>query len=672
MKKQITILMLLAFLGLSVNSAFAQFGGGDGSQANPYQISTVTHLAQLATDVNGGENYNDTYFILTANLDLNVAPYNSGTGWAPIGSFAENIYFAGNFNGNGKKVSNLFINDPELYSAGLFGVVRGGVVENLGMENVNITADSYVGGLTGNVYENSSIKNCYSTGNISGNNAVGGVAGSVGSASITDSHSTGTVSGESGVGGVAGNVFDASITNCYSTGNISVTNDIVGGVVGGVYDHTSITNCHSTGNISGNWGTGGVVGLMEYYSSITNCHSTGNISGDGSVSGVAGSVSSNCSIKNCYSKGDVSGNENVGGIAGSFGNDGSITDSYSTGNVSGTGDYVGGIVGSIAGNSSISNCYSTGNVSGNEYVGGVSGDINDGSSISNCAALNPSIKGNGIVGRITGNNSASTLTNNIAFDGILNKDVTTNWFNKGLTGKDGEDMTCEAINTNSTLGNRFTSPVWTTQKGKLPGLNGNTVAMPEHLRIPGMVYITTETLPNGNVGASYSATLTAAGDTPITWSIIANALPLGLTLNANTGVISGTPTTKGPFSFTVKVVNSVGDDTKNLSINIGDGVGIETITNYKLGITVYPNPTTGQLTIETSDMRYAICDIRLFDMMGRQIFIGQSEIGQSEIGQSEIGKSEIGKSEIQINLSHFPTGIYFLRVDGQTVKVIKN
>ena len=80
--------------------------------------------------------------------------------------------------------------------------------------------------------------------------------------------------------------------------------------------------------------------------------------------------------------------------------------------------------------------------------------------------------------------------------------------------------------------------------------------------------ITTSSLPNGRVGEAYSQTLTADGTTPITWSIENGDLPTELSLNKDTGEISGTPTAEGTASFTVKVENSAGSDTKELSITI--------------------------------------------------------------------------------------------------------
>jgi hypothetical protein len=68
------------------------------------------------------------------------------------------------------------------------------------------------------------------------------------------------------------------------------------------------------------------------------------------------------------------------------------------------------------------------------------------------------------------------------------------------------------------------------------------------------VKIETPSLPNGAVGVSYNATLTANGGTaPYNWSINKGTLPVGLSLDSDTGIISGMPTTGGDSTFTVKV-----------------------------------------------------------------------------------------------------------------------
>ena len=82
--------------------------------------------------------------------------------------------------------------------------------------------------------------------------------------------------------------------------------------------------------------------------------------------------------------------------------------------------------------------------------------------------------------------------------------------------------------------------------------------------------ITTESLPNGTVGTAYSQTLAATGSDTITWSINSGSLPDGLSLNSDTGEITGTPTTANSYSFTVKAENAYGSKTKELTITIND------------------------------------------------------------------------------------------------------
>lgn len=81
--------------------------------------------------------------------------------------------------------------------------------------------------------------------------------------------------------------------------------------------------------------------------------------------------------------------------------------------------------------------------------------------------------------------------------------------------------------------------------------------------------ITTTSLSNGTVKEAYNAALVADGTTPIKWSVGNGTLPNGLTLNENTGEISGTPTAEGTSTFTITATNNYGSDDKELTLTIG-------------------------------------------------------------------------------------------------------
>ena len=87
--------------------------------------------------------------------------------------------------------------------------------------------------------------------------------------------------------------------------------------------------------------------------------------------------------------------------------------------------------------------------------------------------------------------------------------------------------------------------------------------------------ITTTTLPGGTVGSPYHHQLQATGGGFILWELFSGELPDGLTLKQTTGEISGTPTAEQTAQFTVRALNSVGNDKKELSITITNAPAAE-------------------------------------------------------------------------------------------------
>ena len=113
---------------------------------------------------------------------------------------------------------------------------------------------------------------------------------------------------------------------------------------------------------------------------------------------------------------------------------------------------------------------------------------------------------------------------------------------------------------------------------------------------PAVLAIATTSLPNGTVNQAYSRPVQASGGTPpLTWNIVAGTgtLPPGLSLNSTTGVISGTPTTAGTSSFTVRVADARGQsDTQALSITISTAPPPPNPPN--ITTTTLPGGTVGQ------------------------------------------------------------------------------
>ena len=427
-------------------------------KATNFTISTAEELANLAKIVNGTwgkkpkrDNFYGKTITLAGNIDL--SQYSN---WVPIGNYSVDSIniFSGTFNGSGHVISNLTINRSD-DRQGLFGRIENGNVQNLGLDNVNIKGQNRVGAVAG-VINGSKIIDCYSIGNISGTASIGGIVGTIaGNGNVSSSYSTAIVNGDAAVGGIAGGIIGVS----------------------------SITNSYFTGTVSGNHGVGGVAGSAVDTSSVTGSYSTATVNGNEEVGGVVGQILSNSNIAYCYSTGTISGaQDRIGGIVGGVYKNSSVTNSYSTGTVTGR-EAVGGVAGGIY-ESRITNSYSIGAINGNDVVAGVTGAVRSGVVI-NCAALNPEVKSNINVGRVVSNAwNKFTLSNNVAYIGMINKAGNTKWVNKGMATRDGLDITIAAIQNDGTIGGRFTTANgWKVKNGNLPTLtSGGAASTPSHLR----------------------------------------------------------------------------------------------------------------------------------------------------------------------------------------------
>lgn len=330
-----------------------------------YNIRTKDELKWFANWVNGTYTYENATevkphpnanakllndIILNTGVLATDGNLNKGTfeQWTPIGDNNNNnfAHFTGTFNGNGKTIYGLYVDDKNKDFVGLFGYVQsGGIIQNVNIADSYVSGNMYVGLLCGTngedlITEGGTISNC-------------NVSGTVKGARIS-------------IGGVCGNNV-GTITDCSNTGNVTGNDWYVGGVCGN--NGGTVQRSSNAGSVTGTSGyVGGICGSNTYsrdaskkktFGKINNCTNTGNVTDtDEYVGGICGYNDANCTIQDSYSTmATVTGKE-VGGICGYSGSNSNITRSYSTGNIILTGSRnAGGICGNVDRSSSVSNCY---------------------------------------------------------------------------------------------------------------------------------------------------------------------------------------------------------------------------------------------------------------------------------------------------------------------------
>ena len=314
MKKFLLISVLIIFSQISNLAQTATSpSAGDGTELNPYQISSLENLYWISQNSSEWSKY----FIQTSDINAaETSTWYSGAGWISIGNISTN--FTGNFDGQNFRIDSLFTNRSGTNYIGLFGYVSGATITNLGITNSNIKGRYYVGSLTGTSLGASTITNCFSSGlATAANDYAGGLIGlNDGTSTISNCSSSDSVSGNNYVGGLIGRNQGSSIVeNCFSTGNIDGGANS-GGLIG-YSNHSIIKKSYSTGNVYGSFNLGGLIGESESTSSIENCYALGSVFGtDASVGGLVGFHYNGSTITNCYSIGKITGTSNVGGFIG--------------------------------------------------------------------------------------------------------------------------------------------------------------------------------------------------------------------------------------------------------------------------------------------------------------------------------------------------------------------
>ncbi len=374
--KRILFLLILTIPGFFIYAQTAEMPTeGNGTQETPYEISSLENLYWMSEEASRWE----YHYVQVADIDaLPSADWFDEQGWIPAGD--NDTCFTGSFNGQNFVINGLHINRPDADYIGLFGYTKNAVLQNIRLTNVEIHGNTLVGGLVGAsgsmVGENSgSIVNCHVSGNITGNNKLGGLVGECFDPVTGSSANINIIGTGMWMGGLIGYARE-NVVNCTASGSITADSSSwsVGGLIAEIQD-INIQDCSADVEVFGGACLGGLIGTGG--GTVVNCSATGNVTGTVNYSwNVGGLIGQNYAhIINSIASGDVKGDGYTGGLAGA--NYGFIEKSFATGNVEGEYQYshgTGGLVGYNQAQGEIENSFARGDVTGHEDVGGFVGE----------------------------------------------------------------------------------------------------------------------------------------------------------------------------------------------------------------------------------------------------------------------------------------------------------
>ena len=286
-----TMLMLVMAIIMPYGGAWAQTppSKGDGKKDSPYIITKAEELAWFRDQVNSGQ------YSICAKIADNVEVIDMSTvchaadksqnleekSWVPIGN-RNIIKYRGTFDGNGKTITNLYINASQTSqnNMGLFGYTYQSTIKNLTFENANVTnTQSNTGILVGKAGYGSTLQNIKisNTCQIKGGNYTGGIAGEL-DGNAYNCVNYATVQGTQYIGGLFGDYSRTgnSITACANYGNVTASSEMAGGLVG-YFRGGTIQDCANYGDVKGTIRVAGMAGFVSD-GKVQNVFSYGNIS----------------------------------------------------------------------------------------------------------------------------------------------------------------------------------------------------------------------------------------------------------------------------------------------------------------------------------------------------------------------------------------------------------
>ena len=287
-----TMLLLVMAILMPYGGAWAQTqpSKGDGKKDSPYIITKAEELAWFRDQVNSGQ------YSICAKIADNVEVIDMSTvchaadksqnleekSWEPIGNSKRQ--YQGTFDGNGKTITNLYINATQAYM-GLFGCTYQSTIKNLTVENANVTNTlNNTGILAGRAGFESTLQNIKisETCQIKGGDYTGGIAGKLdGNANNCVNYAT--VQGIKYVGGLFGYYDRAgnSMTACANYGNVTASSKNIGGLVG-YFGSGTIQDCANYGAVTGTDRVAGMAGFVSE-GKIQNVFSYGNLTATNST-----------------------------------------------------------------------------------------------------------------------------------------------------------------------------------------------------------------------------------------------------------------------------------------------------------------------------------------------------------------------------------------------------
>ena len=330
----VTMLLLVMAILMPYGGAWAQTASqpseGNGSEGSPYIITKAEELAWFRDAVNDG-NYEicakiaDNVEVIDLKDFCHAADASQNLkelSWEPIGN--SDWSYVGTFDGNGKTITNLYINATQAYM-GLFGRIYKSTIKNLTFENANVTnTENNIGILAGyagngNTLQNIKISNtCQIKG---GNDFTGGIAGYL-DGNAYNCVNYATVQGTEDVGGLFGfySRDGNSMTACANYGNVTASSYTAGGLVG-YFESGAIKDCANYGDITGTSNVGNLIGNAQSCN-LNNVLGTGNVTAtsdteragllvghiNNSSSTASGILAYNSSAKLTFNKTEQTGN----------------------------------------------------------------------------------------------------------------------------------------------------------------------------------------------------------------------------------------------------------------------------------------------------------------------------------------------------------------------------